>query len=236
MSRLLKNCRYREKIIINLLCYLLFIIFYLLQTPVINSFIATLKTGGTLYELIHSLSMTPGSTEKALTHHLNQLSKGERFAIRKKIEDLIQTQEAVSSEDDHEYELLMKELLVGDEEYMRLFKELPGSIDYKTDGDLVAEIDKLGKMQKALLAIKKERDMAPQLKVWETIISRIETIEGIKRRRGESSFSSSSSSSGGRQNFLSPDRVGMPITATAATAVQVQVADVEEKASEDDEA
>jgi hypothetical protein len=68
------------------------------------------------------------------------------------------------------------------------------------------------------------------------LLSVMESIEGIKRRRGESSFSSSSSSSGGRQNFLSPDRVGMPITATAATAVQVQVADVEEKASVDDEA
>lgn len=76
--------------------------------------------------------------------------------------------------------------------------------------------------------------MDPQLEVWETIISRFEASEKIKRRRRHSSFYSSS---GGRNYYLSPlptDRAGMPITASSAIAVKV--ADVEEKKESGEEA
>ena len=160
---------------------------------------ATLNIGGTYYKIVHSETLTPGSLEKSLDHHLNQLSKEEHFAFRREMESLVQTQEHVSSTAEDEFELLMAELHADDEAYMRLFKKFPEDPEYKTIGDLDdAEILKLGNMQKALIAIKNEREMDPQLEVWETIISRIEAIEKIKRRRR---YSSSSSSSGGRNYF-----------------------------------
>lgn len=195
---------------------------------------ATLNIGGTYYKIVHSETLTPGSLEKSLDHHLNQLSKEERFAFRREMESLVQTQELVSSAAEDEFELLMAELHADDEAYMRLFQKSPRDPEYKTVGDLDAEILKLGNMQKALMAIKSEREMEPQIEVWETIISRIESIEKIKRRRR---FSSSSSSSGGRNFVLSPlptDRAGMPITASSAIAVKV--ANVEENKESGEEA
>jgi hypothetical protein len=170
---------------------------------------------------------------QSLDHHLNQLSKEERFVFRKEMESLVQTQEHVSSAAEDDFEVLMAELHTEDEAYMRLFKKFPDEPEYKTIGDLDAEIKKLGNMQNALIDIKREREMDPQLEVWETIIARIESIEKIKRRRRHTS-----SSSGGRNEFyLSPlptDRAGMAITATSATAVKV--ADVEEVKESGEEA
>ena len=104
---------------------------------------ATLNIGGTYYKIVHSETLTPGSLEKSLDHHLNQLSKEKRLAFRRVMESHVQTQEHVSSAAEDEFEKLMAELHANDEAYMRLFKKFPEDPYYKTIGDLDAEILKL---------------------------------------------------------------------------------------------